>query len=125
MLHESPQDVLIKLKTDNAEGIVYDSIYDEEFHKFILKMVVNRFSVKGTQGRLAVRPGKMLKQYRLKELLSEKSSVLKAEQSNSSLLYGKELIFKLYRRLSEGINPEWETGNFFANTLHSPTFRRL
>ncbi len=114
MLHENPQKIVMKLKTDDTEGIVYDGIYDEEFQKFILKMAVNRLSVKGTQGRLVVHTGKMHKQYKLKELLSEKSSVLKAEQSNSSLLYGKELIFKLYRRLCEGINPEWEIGRFLG-----------
>lgn len=54
-----------------------------------------------------------------------KSQVLKAEQNNSSILYGKELIFKLYRRLDEGINPEPEICKFLTETLsfsHTPPF---
>ncbi|MDR4509608.1 MAG: maltose alpha-D-glucosyltransferase [Candidatus Brocadiaceae bacterium] len=121
-LHDNPQEVALKLKVDDSEGIVYDSVYDEEFQKFILKMIEGRLSVKGTQGRLVVHTGKKLKQYRLKELLSKKSSVLKAEQSNSSLLYDKELFFKLYRHLYEGTNPEWEFGRFLGEDASFSNF---
>jgi maltose alpha-D-glucosyltransferase/alpha-amylase len=41
-------------------------------------------------------------------------SLLRAEQSNTSVIYGDQYIFKLYRRLDEGINPDWEICRFLT-----------
>jgi maltose alpha-D-glucosyltransferase/alpha-amylase len=41
-----------------------------------------------------------------------------AEQSNTSILYGKELILKLFRRLEPGKNPDVEIGRFLTETAH-------
>lgn len=42
------------------------------------------------------------------------SRVMKAEQSNTSLIYGERLFVKLYRRLSVGINPDAELTRFLS-----------
>lgn len=42
------------------------------------------------------------------------SRVLKAEQSNTSLIYGERLFVKLYRRLAVGINPDAELTRFLS-----------
>src|SRR5579862_1074037 len=44
--------------------------------------------------------------------------LLKSEQSNSSIRYGEKLILKLFRRLSEGVNPELEMGEFLTTRAH-------
>jgi maltose alpha-D-glucosyltransferase/alpha-amylase len=41
-----------------------------------------------------------------------------AEQSNTSVLYGKELIMKLFRRLQPGENPDVEIGRFLTEIAH-------
>lgn len=106
--------VVAHIKGESVEGIIYDSIYDEEFRKHLLWMFARRLTIRGLQGQLISYTGKDFKKYKLKDLFLEKSQVLKAEQSNSSLLYGKTLFLKLYRRLDEGINPELEIGKFLA-----------
>jgi maltose alpha-D-glucosyltransferase/alpha-amylase len=45
-----------------------------------------------------------------------------AEQSNTSILYGKQLILKLFRRLQPGENPDVEIGRFLTETAH---FKRI
>ncbi len=45
-----------------------------------------------------------------------------AEQSNTSIIYGKELILKLFRRLQTGENPDVEIGRFLTEVAH---FRRI
>jgi maltose alpha-D-glucosyltransferase/alpha-amylase len=41
-----------------------------------------------------------------------------AEQSNTSILYGKQIILKLFRRLQSGENPDVEIGRFLTETAH-------
>ncbi|WP_263358032.1 maltose alpha-D-glucosyltransferase [Acidicapsa ligni] len=48
------------------------------------------------------------------------SRVGSAEQSNTSILYGKDLILKLFRRLQPGENPDVEIGRFLTEIAHFP-----
>src|SRR5690606_23869982 len=41
-------------------------------------------------------------------------SVLRAEQSNTSVVYGERLVLKLFRRPTEGTNPDLEIGRFLT-----------
>jgi maltose alpha-D-glucosyltransferase / alpha-amylase len=41
-----------------------------------------------------------------------------AEQSNTSIVYGKEFILKLFRRLQPGENPDVEIGRFLTEVAH-------
>ncbi|MGA2559921.1 MAG: maltose alpha-D-glucosyltransferase [Terracidiphilus sp.] len=50
------------------------------------------------------------------------SRVGSAEQSNTSILYGKQLILKLFRRIQPGENPDVEIGRFLTETAH---FQRI
>src|SRR2546427_1909642 len=43
---------------------------------------------------------------------SLKSSIMRVEQSNTSIVYGDRLILKLFRHLQEGINPDVEISAF-------------
>lgn len=52
---------------------------------------------------------------------SMESSVSRAEQSNTSVVYGNKFILKLFRKIEAGVNPDVEVGVFltehgFANT---------
>ncbi len=38
------------------------------------------------------------------------------EQNNTSIVFGKQLILKVFRRLEEGVNPDLEVGRYFART---------
>ena len=43
-----------------------------------------------------------------------------AEQSNTSILFGDQLILKLFRRLQPGENPDVEIGRFLTDVAHFP-----
>ena len=53
------------------------------------------------------------------------SRVCSAEQSNTSIIYGKQLIVKLFRRLQAGENPDVEIGRFLTEVAHFPHIARL
>ena len=88
---ENPNAVLAHLKTNMAEGIIYDSVHDEEFRRILLTMIVKRHRITGQQGSLVAYTGKAIKKYRYDEIMSEKSQSLKADQSNTAFQYGKSL----------------------------------
>jgi maltose alpha-D-glucosyltransferase/alpha-amylase len=48
--------------------------------------------------------------------------VLKAEQSNTSIMFGDRFIMKLFRKLESGVNPDIEVGRFLtvAHFPHTP-----
>jgi len=46
--------------------------------------------------------------------------LLKAEQSNTSIVYGDRLILKLFRRVEEGVHPDLEIGRFLTEVAHFP-----
>ena len=117
---ENPYAVVAHLKCDNTEGIIYDSIYDEEFQKHLLLMFMRIHTVHGFQGAIVPYTGKHFKMYKKKELALFKPRIFQGEQNNSSIIYGKELILKLYRRLDEGINPELEMCRFLTEKSHFP-----
>ena len=48
------------------------------------------------------------------------SRVGSAEQSNTSIVYGDQLILKLFRRLQPGENPDVELGRFLTEVAHFP-----
>jgi maltose alpha-D-glucosyltransferase/alpha-amylase len=46
------------------------------------------------------------------------SHVSSAEQSNTSIVYGKQLFLKIYRRLQPEENPDTEVGRFLTEVAH-------
>ena len=53
------------------------------------------------------------------------SRVGSAEQSNTSIVYGDQLILKLFRRLQPGENPDVEIGRFLTEAAHFPYIPRF
>jgi maltose alpha-D-glucosyltransferase/alpha-amylase len=70
------------------------------------------------KGRLDARPSTAFDRGRFAQHVP--SFVGKAEQSNTSILYDKQLILKLFRRLQPGENPDVEIGRFLTEVAHFP-----
>ncbi len=114
IIEEKPHTIIARVRVGDTDGIVYESIYSEEFRRTLLDMIAKKHSIKGINGQIVAYPGKLLKNFRIKELSEKKSQVLKTDQSNTSIFYGNELYLKLYRRIDEGINPDLEIGRFLT-----------
>jgi maltose alpha-D-glucosyltransferase/alpha-amylase len=72
----------------------------------------------GSNGCLQARASSAFSSVRLSQPMA--SRVGSAEQSNTSILYGKELILKLFRRLQPGENPDVEIGRFLTEVARFP-----
>jgi maltose alpha-D-glucosyltransferase/alpha-amylase len=101
-----PQAVLAKLTLEDTAGILYDSVYSEEFRTFVFQLIHREKHLQGQTGRLGGMSGRSMRGAWPDS--PPESQVLKGEQSNTSFLYENAYVLKLYRKLEEGINPDSE-----------------
>jgi maltose alpha-D-glucosyltransferase/alpha-amylase len=104
----------VALTRPRRTGALYDAIVSKEFCRALLDLTSRERTVKGNEGELEAEPTRVLKRIRHDEGLDIEAKVGKAEQSNSSVVYGSRLILKFFRRLDPGINPELEIERFLA-----------
>ena len=120
IIEEKPYIIISRLRDGNDEGILFEGIHSEDFRRYLLWFITRRQTLKGSHGSLSAYPGLFLKTVKYGEDLIEKSQVLKAEQSNTSMLYGNKLFFKLFRHLDEGMNPDLEISKFLTEKAYYP-----
>lgn len=105
--------VICYIKTPTKEGILVDAIFDEAFRKELFYNMKYQVSVQVENGFLKFEPGKILEELSI-EKEDIQSEVLKAEQSNTSVIYNNQFFFKIYRKLDTDINPDLELVRFLS-----------
>jgi maltose alpha-D-glucosyltransferase / alpha-amylase len=115
---EYPQSVICRLKTSAGEGIMFDAAYTEAFRMNLLSMITRKNKFKGIKGELTAYSGKLFHRYIGRADIPDKSQVLRADQSNTAIIYADKFFLKFYRQLDEGINPDLELTRFL--TEHTP-----
>jgi maltose alpha-D-glucosyltransferase/alpha-amylase len=114
VLQDYPQTVVARVKEETREGILCDAMVDEGFGRTLLSAISRHRHAKGLEGELMFSTTHLFKQLRGAESEELKPTLIKAEQSNSSLLYGEKLFLKLIRRLHPGVNPDLEISQFLT-----------
>ena len=104
-----PLATIAGLSLGDVEGVLCDAIYFEEFRELLFDLMSGRAKVHGANGAelMGLRGGGVTKISPPKAELFP-SRVAAVEQNNTSIMYGDRLLFKMYRKLQEGINPEPE-----------------
>jgi maltose alpha-D-glucosyltransferase/alpha-amylase len=105
---EHPAAIIANLKLSGVEGVLYDAVYSETFRENLLAFMTGRRKLKGLAGELTVSRNKNAKRAGAEADGVITSRVMKAEQSNTSILYRERFFFKLYRKLEAGLNPDAE-----------------
>ena len=90
-------------------NLLYEPVMDAKFTAALLDMIARRRTVKGEQGSVA---GTSLRRRELRDTVDLTAQVLKAEQSNTAILYGDRFFMKLFRRLEPGVNTDLEVARF-------------
>lgn len=106
--------VVVRGSGGSVEGILYDAMWVEPFLHSLLDILARGSRYSGRFGEITATPTKVLREILRPGEAPLQPSVMKAEQSNTSVVYGKRLILKLYRRAEEGVNPDLEIGRFLT-----------
>ncbi|MCB9285523.1 MAG: maltose alpha-D-glucosyltransferase [Lewinellaceae bacterium] len=112
-LKNVPYGVVCYLKTPSKEGILIDAIYDEKFRNALFHWMKTNALVPVENGALRFEAGKILEELNV-EMEDVRSEILKAEQSNTSVIYNNQFFFKIYRKLDTDINPDLELVRFLS-----------
>jgi maltose alpha-D-glucosyltransferase / alpha-amylase len=121
LLDEHPGAVVAEVQPDEGPAaIIADASYVPAFRESLLDAIHGRRRLKGMRGELhGAATGRLRRA--VGELDERQGRLMGAEQSNTSLVFGRDIVIKLYRRLEEGTSLDLELGEFlgekgFANT---------
>jgi maltose alpha-D-glucosyltransferase / alpha-amylase len=97
------------LTIGEVEGVLCDAIYFEELRELFFNLMNERTRVISSNDAhlIGLRGDGLTRNPPLRTELFP-SRVAAVEQNNSTVLYGDRLLFKMYRKMEEGINPEPE-----------------
>ena len=118
-----PDAVFLRVRSveSGEQGVLFDALYDEEFANSILRSIERGVHQKAPNGELVgVRTPALRRIGRPSQ--GSKPSVLRLDQSNTSINYGDKLLLKLFRKVEPGVNPDYEIGSFLTERgfQHAP-----
>lgn len=107
-----------------AGCILSDALEDPRFASLLLDCIRNQASIEGAAGALTGERAQVFPKLAGATPSAElEPSVMRVEQSNTSIRYGRKLMLKFYRRPEEGVNLDYETGRFLTDKAgfeHTP-----
>ncbi len=105
------------------EQVVYDATGDRQFEHAMLNVIEHRRRLRGIRGEAVGAVSSAYHSDKPPGGVTGEPHLLKAEQTNSSIAYGHDLIFKLFRRIEPGISPDLEISRFLTERAcftHTP-----
>ena len=107
---------MLRIQSHNFSGeiILKDALTDEHFLAHLLDAIAKGVSWPGIKGQIRATPTSVLPSLWQPAQGPLTPSVMNAEQSNSSVVYDKRLVLKLFRRVEPGLNPDLEMGSFLT-----------
>ncbi|MFH0753457.1 MAG: maltose alpha-D-glucosyltransferase [Candidatus Omnitrophota bacterium] len=108
IVKDFPQSVICRLQVGSQEGVLIDGAFDSKFHAQLFLMIANRRQVSCGDTLLQGYSGRGLKSVSGNYLEAPASRVLKADQSNTAIIFGDAFFMKLFRKIEEGVNPDAE-----------------
>ncbi|HNP96692.1 MAG TPA: maltose alpha-D-glucosyltransferase [Cyclobacteriaceae bacterium] len=105
------QSVVCRAHLNGVQGFVLDSSYDKEFRDYLLTSMDKKQRLKFEDGVLEFNSS-LFNKIAIEGAIDSK--VLKADQSNTAIIYNDQYFFKFYRKLEREINPDMEIVRFLS-----------
>ena len=102
--------VISRAEIQGKVGFILDSSYDRNFRDYLFTSMDRKLRIKDDEGTLEFNSSVFAK------LHAEKveSKILKADQSNTAIIYNDQYFFKFYRKIEQEINPDLEIVRFLS-----------
>ncbi|MGH9501487.1 MAG: putative maltokinase [Terriglobales bacterium] len=112
----------VRPKELSGDIVLKDAMTDEQFLIHLLNAIATSACLPGAQGLVRMVPTSAFQSLLPSPQPPLTPSVMKAEQSNTSVVYEKRLVLKIFRRVEEGLNPDLEIGSFL---MEKSSFRNV
>jgi len=116
LLQEHPLAVIarLKLKCKPSASVLYDALADPAFGEALLEVLARKRTIHGRRGQIQGFTTRTFRPLLPKGQSLPPPTIMRAEQSNTSIRFGDRLILKLIRKLSPGVNPDFEIGRLLT-----------
>jgi maltose alpha-D-glucosyltransferase/alpha-amylase len=111
---EQPQFVVAHLKSHDQAGILYEAVWEPSFSQTLLGSIERRRHFRGAAGELQAAATGVFRRLRGSPGAALDASLMKVEQTNTSISYGDRFVLKILRRVEEGVNLDLEIGRFLT-----------
>jgi len=114
---EHPETVIarLNLRGKHPTILLYDAMTDPAFGQELLEVLVRKRIIRGHCGQIRCRTTHAFRTLLTKGQLLPSSSMMRGDhQINTSIRFGDQLILKLIRKLTPGINPDLEIGQLLT-----------
>ncbi len=95
-----------------------NAVTHEGFLDSLLDSIEKQATHRGMRGEIRARKTAALRSLRPDASEPLAAHALRAEQSNSSIVYGDRLVLKFFRRAEDGVNLDLEIGTFLSEHAH-------
>ncbi len=119
---ERPGALVCRIRIESGEGGIVDAFARPAFARALLMTIARKKEHAGEDGRVGGVTDRPAKEIRAGGDEALEPRVGRAEQSNTSVIYGERWILKLFRRLERGVNLDREVGRALtaAGFEHTP-----
>lgn len=118
------QSVVARAEIQKKPGFIIDSNYDRRFRDFLLLSMDKKMKFKQEDGGVLEFNSSVFNKIKIPGNQVD-SKILKAEQSNTSIIYNDLYFFKFYRKIEKEINPDLEIVRFLSENTsfaYSPRY---
>jgi maltose alpha-D-glucosyltransferase / alpha-amylase len=113
------------VRRPDAEGLLCEAWWEPPFWEALLAAIACGQHFPGMAGTLHALPSQGVFHLRGPAEVPLAPTLLAAEQSNTSVVYGEQLILKLFRRVATGVNPDLELGRFLTEQTSFSAMARV
>ncbi len=101
------------------DGVLYDATVDPGFGREMLALIERHRRGKSQNNEFGAHSTDAFREIYGADDIPE-PKMMKAEQSNTSIMFGDRFIMKMFRKLEAGLNPDIEVGRYLTEVAHFP-----